>query len=55
MAKFDVKAVNWKKVGTFGLAILAGAGALMESLADQKREAEFKELQEVVAKLKGDE
>lgn len=55
MAKIELSNVNWKKVGTFAMATLAGVGALVNSLADQKREAEFKELQETVAKLKGEE
>lgn len=46
-----MKQVNWTKVVGVGMALLAGAGAVVNALSEQQKTAEFNDMKKQLAEL----
>lgn len=55
LKKVDLKNVNWKKAGKYGMCVVSGVLALFTALDDQKRDDEFSDMKERLSKLEGKE
>lgn len=55
LKKINLKNIDWKKAGKYGVCIGSGVLALLSSLDDQKRSDEFSDIKERLSKLEGKE